>query len=195
MSEEEVSNSLPSNDNANESTNANAVDDCTSSTESDEDNLEKMLNQKKLIEEQERLELEEQEKIKREYEEYMIDVENNLNIFLTWIKNSLSEEKLHSSFCDKFDSAYRISLFENICDLFNDQNVITDEILFYWKFMVIHLLRTSKKYKYCINDLEIDIHTKNTNLRLVKEKYIFRCFINEEPLCYFKENSNEYYVS
>ena len=128
-------------------------------------------------------------------EEHIENTANNFNIFLTWIKQNLGEKNLYKSFSDNFTSEYRVELYEGISEFFNDELMVTDDILFYWKFIVVTLMRSSRKYKSYIDDLIFDLETRNTNVVLVKEKHIFRCFVADEPICYFKENGNDYYVS
>lgn len=157
--------------------------------------LVQLLEQKKQIEENKIREKEEEEKLKIELEKHIEDVRINLNIFLSWMKNSLLDENTYKSFKKDFNPEYCSKLFDNICEFFKDNSFVTDEILFYWKFMVICLLRTSKKYKSLLGNLTFDLEKRETNLRIVKEKYIFRCFIDENHICYFKENGTDYYVS
>lgn len=151
--------------------------------------LEELLEQKRLLDE------EREKQLEKEIKQHIEDVRNNLAIFLRWIKASLNEKNLYKSFSDNFTAEYRMELFENICEFFKDDTFITDEILFYWKYLVVFLLRTSKKYKSSLDDLVFNLDNQETNLRLVKEKYIFRCFIDDSPICYFKENGTDYYVS
>lgn len=128
-------------------------------------------------------------------DEYLEEVSNNMTIFIVWAKNSLDENNFAAAFHNIFAQEYRSQLFEQVCHFFHVASIVTDEVLFYWKYLVVSLLCNSKKYKTCLNDLVFDLENRHTNLRLVKQKSIFRCFIDEEPVCYFKENSNEYYVS
>lgn len=135
------------------------------------------------------------ENFKNELNEYLEEVKNNINIFSTWFKSSLLDENILDGFNNNFLLEYRIQLFEQICQFFQNESIVTDQVLFYWKYIVISYLRNSKKYKHCLEDLEIDLINQTTNLRMVKQKSIFRCFIDDEPICYFKENGNEYYTS
>ena len=101
---------------------------------------------------------------------------------------------LYKAFIDSFDVTYRCDLYEDICEFFNDEQMVTTDILFYWKVMIINLLKSHKKYAKELDTLKLDLATKTTNLRLVKEKYIFRCFLEDEHFCYFKENGTDYYI-
>lgn len=180
----------------------------------DEDyELKKLLEQKKQIEENQANIEKEEERLRKESEQHIEDTYNNLNIFVLWIKDNLTNKDnlantndltnkdnltnkvLYKSFTKSFSTEYRTHLFENICEFFKNETFVTNEILFYWKYIVIHLLQHSKKYKSRSKKLTFDISNFETNLRLVKEKYIFKCFIGDRFICYFKENGNDYYVS
>lgn len=128
-------------------------------------------------------------------EDKLDDVRNNLQIFYTWIKNNYSVDDLNKSFIENFSAEYRISLFENICNYFDDEDLITYEILFYWKYIVYNLIKVNKKYCDQLENIIFNLDDETTNMRLVKNKYIFKCFINENELCYFKENGTQYYIS
>ncbi len=162
----------------------------------EETELEWLIKQKnELLKEEERIRLDE-EQLEQELKQHTEDAKNNLSIFLHWIKNNncLSEE-LYKNFCENFSEVYRSELFENICEFFRDETYVTDEILFYWKSIVVHLLKKSKKYRGSIGDLVFNPVEQHTNLKIVKEKYIFKCFIDCERICYFKENGIDYYIS
>jgi hypothetical protein len=170
--------------------------DADEATELEElEELEKLLKQKQELDENARKEREAEEQFKREMEQHIEDTQNNLGIFLSWMRDCTNKKNLYKDFCRDFSSEYRSLLFENICEFFKDEKFVTDEILFYWKYMVVFLLRTSKKYKSGLENLIFNFENKETNFRIVKEKYIFKCFIGEEQLCYFKENGTDYYVS
>lgn len=130
--------------------------------------------------------------------QHIQDVENNLAIFTTCMRAILKEPSklnLYDAFSQNFDMGYRSSLFENVCEFFKNEEFITDEILFYWKLLIVCLLKSSRRYKTRIDDLVLDMENQSTNLRLVREKYTIRCFINDEHICYFKDNGDAYYVS
>lgn len=162
---------------------------------SEEDELSALLKQKQRIKDEETKELEAAKKLQLEYEQHIEDAHNNLKIFATWMQCSLSEKELYKAFRENFTEEYRTALFEDICEFFKDPSFVTDDVLFFWKFIVISLLRTSRKYKSYITDLVFDLDSRVTNFRMIKTKYIYRCFIGEEPICYFKENGNDYYIS
>ncbi len=126
------------------------------------------------------------------------NIKNDLFIFIDWFKSiNLDNDlnNLYRMFSAKFNQTYRTNLFENICIFFNNQQFITDEILYYWKILVISILRNNKKYLEQISNLNFSLTDMSTNLKLVKEKYIFKCFLDNDYLCLFKENGNDYYVS
>lgn len=173
----------------------NAREDVDSTEQNEEEELAQLLMQKQHLQEVVKEQEEDQERIKLEIMQHIEDVQNNLNIFTTWAKDNVAKPNLYVLFYNNFGVEYRISLFENICEFFKDDSFVTDEILFYWKCIVVSLLQTSKKHKSSLDDLEFDINALQTNLRMVREKYIYRCFIGEEPICYFKENGTDYYVS
>lgn len=153
--------------------------------ETSEEELAKLIQQNNQI----------RESLRNELDEYLDEIHNNINIFTTWAKASINNKNYTKEFIKDFVDTYRSQLFDQICHFFLDENMVTDEVLFYWKYLVVSLLENSKKYKSYLNRLEYDKENKKTNLRMVREKSIFRCFIDEEPICYFKDNGNEYYVS
>lgn len=137
------------------------------------------------------------EEIQSEIAQQIQEVQNNLNIFLTWARKQEYSDKYYETFSKTFPGDFRCKLFENISYFFKDETLIDDEILLYWKWFVINLLQKSKKFK---SDLELlsfqfDPATNDTNLVLVKQKHMFNCFIEGEHICYFKENGTEYYIS
>ena len=150
-----------------------------------DDDLKKLLEQNVQI----------KKSLKKELDEYLEDVRINLNIFATWCRSSLNDATFYNTFRDNFDEKFRSQLFLNIFDFFYKDELVTTDILFYWKFMVINLLHNSKKYRSSLDELKLDKTNHNTNLRFVKERNVFKCFINDEPICYFKENGSDYYVS
>lgn len=183
----------------------NSSQNSQSEEENSSEELQKMLEQKRQLEiqqvqekrseEEDAEEAAEKAMLQKKMEEHIENTTNNFNIFLTWIKQNLDDRNLYKSFSDNFTSEYKNELYEGICEFFNDEWMVTDDILFYWKFMVVTLMRSSRKYKSYIDDLIFDLKTRDTNVVLVKEKHIFRCFVADEPICYFKENGNDYYVS
>ena len=90
---------------------------------------------------------------------------------------------------------FRTNLFEYFLEFFEIDDVITDELLFYFKMLVSDLVKNNKRYKHNYADIIFDLTNKVTNLRLVRSKYVFKCFIVDEEMCYFKENGTEYYLS
>lgn len=125
----------------------------------------------------------------------MEEIKNNLSMFSTWMEPNYQKVTLYKDFCEDFSQEYRMALFENICEFFNDETIVNDNVLFYWKCMVIFLLRNSKKYRYQLGELTLNYELRETNLVMIKNKYIFKCFIVDEQICYFKENGTDYYVS
>lgn len=123
------------------------------------------------------------------------EVKNNLGIFETWMQNSYTDPVLYTKFHSAFSDEYRTKLFDNICEFFRNEEFITDEILFYIKCVIVCLLNTNRRFKSRISELKFDTTNRTTNLRLVREKYTIRCFIEDEHLCWFKDNGDSYYVS
>ena len=166
-------------------------------TEVEDENaeLDSLIQQKRLLEEQARLEEAELQAYEQAMIEHMENLCNNLNIFATWMKHMYAEENLYQKFRDNFSTEYICELFDNVYEVFLDNTVVTDEILFYWKCILHCLLRNSKKYRSYLGDLVFDLNTRETNLVMNQEKHIFKCFIGKEFICYFKENGTDYYVS
>ena len=154
-----------------------------------------------LISQKEKLDIEKmkeelaQKQLEESIQKNIMDVHNDLAIFVTWMQYSFNKENLYDDFHKNFDEEYRTCLFENVCKYFKNEEFITDEILFYLKCIIFCLLKASRKYKTRIDSLNFDINNRSTNLRLVREKYTIRCFVDDEHLCYFKDNGNIYYVS
>ncbi|AUV58528.1 hypothetical protein [Bandra megavirus] len=128
-------------------------------------------------------------------QEDLSSIKNSITSFLSWIKLNTDNDNTYKNFSNVFSSDYRISLYENVIKYFDDESIITDEFLTYWKFLVTDLMKNSRKYKSYTKDITINFEEYDCNLRLVKQKYIFKCYIDEESICYFKENGNDYYVS
>ena len=174
--------------------------DADTNSDIDEDiekELQKIIEQKKLIEEMKRKEIEEEEILKQKIAESLINAKKQLDEFSNWMKEKLNEKshnEIYNLFVEEYNAEYRMDVFENICDYFNDQSYVTDDTLFYWKAIIVAILMSNKKYKGCIQDLKFSIDNKNTNLRIVKDKHIFSCFIDDKFLCRLKENGNNYYV-
>jgi hypothetical protein len=133
--------------------------------------------------------------LQRELKQKLEEVNNNLNIFQTWMNDNYKSGNLYVIFAQTFDAQYRSDLFENMVEYFECSDLVTNELLFNWKIMIYDLLKSNKKYKSYLEELVFDIDSRNTNLGLNRSKYVFRCFIDGNPLCYFKENGNDYYVS
>lgn len=137
--------------------------------------------------------------IEKENLENKDELQVYLAIFLKWIKyyvsTNVKKEEIYNKFSLEFDCVYRMKLFEIFCNYFNDESIVTDDVLFYWKYFVFCITSVNKKYNADIKDVIFSFTEKTTNFRLVKVKHIFRIFIDDDPLCYFKENGNDYYVS
>jgi len=178
-------------------TNGATLDEELSNSD-DEKELQELLAKQKLLERME------EENIKKEIEQHFENARNNLNIFLTWAEEIISKvalNDLYKEFTTQFSDTYRSELYENICEFFSDESYVSDDILFFWKCLVVSLISRSRKYKYCLDknsdntQIELNYESRETNFKLVKEKHIFRCFISGEAICYFKENGTDYYVS
>lgn len=126
--------------------------------------------------------------------------------FVEWCKTITDYDTLYNEFETHFSCDFRIELFGFIRSFWLNEECITSEVVFYWKIIVYNLIRSHKKYQVYAKEygLFFDFDSRETNLRLVKQKSSFRCFItkevqdvdnDEEPVCYFKENGFSYYVS
>uniref|UniRef100_A0A6G6ABJ4 Uncharacterized protein n=1 Tax=Borely moumouvirus TaxID=2712067 RepID=A0A6G6ABJ4_9VIRU len=115
--------------------------------------------------------------------------------FITWMKENKDNENLYKTFSNIYSCEYKTQLYENIIKYFNDEQVITDEFLIYWKLLVIDLIKNNKRHKHNIKNITIDLDNHTSNLRLDKEKGVFKCFLDGNYICLFKENGNDYYVS
>ena len=134
------------------------------------------------------------------------NIKNNINMFSKWIEsliintdgenNSLKPYigNIYDIFSSNFENEFRMELFENIYEVLFDQNIISDTVIFYWKYIVISILNTDRKFKKEIGNLVFDLKNKYSNLNLLKTKHVFKCFIDEDELCYFKPNGYHYYV-
>ncbi len=164
--------------------------------DNDNESIESLLEKKRRIEQEEK-------ELQEEIDNHLQNVRNNLQIFIVWAKNTHSREDFYKKFVEEFDDNYRSQLFENVCEFFNDDTFVSDECVFYWKSIVVNLLTTNKKYSQKLvelkensgKELKTDLKLMTTNLRLVKQKYIFKCFVEDEPVCFFKENGVNYYLS
>jgi uroporphyrinogen-III decarboxylase len=157
--------------------------------------LDKLVEYKKIIDQAEEEELELEEQLANEMEKQYENATNNLKIFETWMENLESVDDVYSKFVSQFDVEYRVELFENIVHYFQYTDMITDTILFYWKALIIDLLKKSRKYKPYTEYITYDQSQKESNLKLFKHKHILKCDIDMEFLCFLKENGTDYYVS
>lgn len=123
-----------------------------------------------------------------------IDINDNINIFLNWIKKFIDNENMGEVFTEIFPKKYRMKLFKNMLD-FSGSEVIGEEHVFYWKMLIFYYLKHNKKYQEYIKYVKYSLEKKETNIKIEKFKRIFKCYINSEFICYFKENGNEYYTS
>jgi hypothetical protein len=155
----------------------------------DEKILAELLEQHKIIEDSYEKEM------AAELEKRLEEANINFNIFSKWMSLNLKGTGLYKSFIAKFDTEYRMAFFSNVSDFFSDNKLVTDTLLFYFKVLIFDMLKTHKKFKSCVTEITIDHDTQKTNLRLIKAKQTFKIFINDELLCYFKENGNDYYLS
>ena len=116
---------------------------------------------------------------------------------MKWVKDkdSIYCDNFYRVFESTFNSEYRSELYNTIYNYFNDNEIVSNELLIFWKLLVIDLIRNNKKYNSNISTIYVDLKNQSTNFVLVKEKAVFRCYVDEEPLCFFKENGNNYYVS
>ena len=169
--------------------------DCEKNVETDKTNSDDEKELAELLEKHKQIDRANNEQLEKELQQLVENAKNNLNIFSTWMSENIKNKNIYEDFRNQFDAEYRSDLFENMCEYFMDSTMVSEDLVFYWKYLIIALLKTSKKYKSYSSELVVDENDKKTNLALVKEKYIFRCFINGEHLCYFKENGNDYYVS
>lgn len=160
--------------------------------EAEQRELEELARLNREIKEEEEAE---EEELRRAYEQHLTNVKDNFSTFINWITDAKIDSNLYKNYSEYFDDQFRSDLFVNICEFFKDENYVTDDVLFYWKCLTISLMRNSRKYKSSLDELIFDLEEKSTNLRLVPQKCLFRCFIEDEPICYLKENGNSYYVS
>ena len=127
------------------------------------------------------------------------EVTNTFDIFKVWMSLNLRSDHIYNLFQTQFDAVFRSNLFEYVFQNFNDDDLLNDDCMFYLKVLVIDLIRNSKKCKHNMVDITCDFETKTSNLSLVREKYMFKCFVDidglSDQVCYLKENGNEYYVS
>ena len=142
------------------------------------------------------------------------DVINNLNIFSTWMNNFFNKiknetdlskiryencrelELLYKNFVEQFSQSYRMDLYKNILNNFNNEPYVNDEIIYYWKVVIASIFVMTKKYKdYYLNLNDINISLKVDN-------HFFVCnveYLDDDVPCselefYFKENDVEYYL-
>lgn len=126
---------------------------------------------------------------------YLIDIENDFNIFTKWMSVNINKSNLHEEFMKKFSGEYRMTLFANFSKYFDQESVVKDDALFYWKYLIVDLMKNHKKHKSIVNNIKIDLENKTINLKLIKQKQIFECLLFDDHVCYLKENGNFYYLS
>jgi hypothetical protein len=128
-------------------------------------------------------------------EDTVQNAKENIDIFVKWMSDNYTSEQLYFDFAKSFPNKFLLDLYWDMCNHFMNGELVSDDAVFYWKLIIISLL---KKHKYLSNELDdlvLDIDNKYCNIKLVQPKNIFRIFIKNRSICYFKENGNEYYVS
>ncbi|QTF49233.1 hypothetical protein qu_341 [Acanthamoeba polyphaga mimivirus] len=119
----------------------------------------------------------------------------DIDTFKNWFKNKTDDSNVYNVFESTFSPEFRSQLYEYINEFFNNNDIVTDQLLAYWKILIKNIMRSNRKYQVIASKINVDENTHDSNLKLFKEKSMFRCFMDEEPICYFKENGNNYYVS
>ena len=121
--------------------------------------------------------------------------ENLTDVFCKWMADNCEKTDFVVMFESQLDERYRMSLFNFINRNFNNEELVDNTTLFYWKILVCAFMKLNKKYAEYVQLVDINNDNKTCNLTLVKFKHIFKCFIEREHVCWFKENDTLYYVS
>ncbi len=138
------------------------------------------------------------------YNKIMQEYKSDIDIFLVWSENNYMKQNYFNLFEKNFSTEYRINLYEIIHDHFDDEKLISDTLLWYFKLLIINALQQKKKYDYLFKDgdkneeeesLSIDYENNQTNMKIVVDKHAFKCFVDNSLVCYFKENGVNYYAS
>ncbi|AKI80055.1 hypothetical protein [Niemeyer virus] len=127
--------------------------------------------------------------------ERLENAKKDIETFKNWFKDKTDDSNVYNVFESTFGPEFRSQLYEYINEFFNNNDIVTDQLLAYWKILIRNIMRLNRKYQVIASKINVDENTHDSNLKLFKEKSMFRCFMDEEPICYFKENGNNYYVS
>lgn len=128
-------------------------------------------------------------------EEAIAEMKDNLTIFSVWISKLKSTTDIYNKFTKRFSSKYQVDLYESINYFFHKRNYVTDDMLYHLKLIVYDLIMINKNLADIARLIVFVPETKSTNLTLVNIKSMFKCFVGDEFICYFKENGEAFYVN
>ena len=123
------------------------------------------------------------------------DAINLFEIFNSWYEMNKKVENLIEKFNKDLTQDFRMNLYEFLYDYMEDEKIVTDVTIFNMKMIIYYLIKTHKKFSEDSKEITFDIDKKTTNLYLTRQKHIFKCYVGDSELCYFKENGNFYYVN
>ncbi len=112
--------------------------------------------------------------------------------FTTWIIDHVQESNLYEKFVQDYDSAQRDELYNLFYRHFN---CLSSEVLFYWKYFIGVFIKNSRKYNMHYQSIVYNFDSHIVNFYLTCNKGVFKCYIDQDHICYFKQNGTDYYVS
>lgn len=122
------------------------------------------------------------------------DAKSYFDAFVAWMSTA-DKVDLYKNFVKRFDENYRAQLYKYISKFFKMTTIVTDDIIYYWKLLIIDLVNSSKRYKHYADEITIDAVTKTTPLTILCTKEVFACYQNDVLIFYFKESNGDYYLS
>lgn len=130
-----------------------------------------------------------------EEEARIADAINLFEVFNSWYEMNKKVENLIEKFNKDLTQDFRMNLYEFLYDYMEDEKIVTDVTIFNMKMIIYYLIKTHKKFSEDSKEITFDTDNKTTNLYLTRQKHIFKCYVGDSELCYFKENGNFYYVN
>jgi hypothetical protein len=139
--------------------------------------------------------------IKDTINQVLSDTDNTtINEFKTWIEPIVNEMgsdlyPIYPNFVKNFPADFRSRLFDQIYTYFLDDTIITDEIVYYFKLLVISVIEYTAKYRELFQIIRFNQDSMTSNLKLIPKKGIFLCTVDNIHHANFKDNGNIYYIT
>ena len=129
------------------------------------------------------------------------EVNNAKENFLKLVNFSNSPDATYRSYEQTVESDVRNNIFDQLSKFYSDENVVTDDVLYAFKKLLLNMLQTSKKYKSSVEDLVLT--ETESNMLVEHNKGVFRVYVRDNNnekvpprhVCYVKNNGDNYYLT